>query len=133
MNRISSEWKRFAVHFDDLPLGLVDLRIGFDMMGAGTVWIDQCEVYDRWFDENDVKAMTQLLASAGLLLERPGNIEQCRQILTGYWPTFLREYYSDDAVADAVTQQPQDSPFVRTSSIKQRFRRLVPPRIFQFR
>lgn len=92
-NQIESRWKRFAVHFDDLPSeGMTDIRIGFDLMGAGQVSIDNVQVFDRWFDENDVKAMTQMLASTAPLLSDPIGYERCRQLLTSYWPSFLDRF-----------------------------------------
>ena len=92
-NQIEERWKRFAVHFDDLPSeGLTDVRIGFDLMGPGQVTIDNVEVFDRWFDENDVKAMTQMLASTTPLLSDPMGYERCRQLMTSYWPKFLDQY-----------------------------------------
>ena len=92
-NQIEARWKRFAVHFGDLPSeGLTDVRIGFDLMGPGQVSIDKVEVFDRWFDENDVKAMTQMLASTTPLLSDPIGYERCRQLLTSYWPSFLDQF-----------------------------------------
>ncbi|MEM7453208.1 MAG: family 10 glycosylhydrolase [Planctomycetota bacterium] len=91
--RVNDQWQRFAVHFDDLPAEGVDrLRIGFDLMGSGDVWIDSVRVYDRWLDENDTRAMTQLLASAGQLLTQPQSLDGGRAILESYWPRFLDEY-----------------------------------------
>ena len=103
--QIDSQWRRFAVHFDDLPTdGLRDLRIGFDLMGQGTVWIDNVAVHDRWFDKNDAKAITQLLAGAAPLMETPNSFESCRRILESYWPQFL-DYYID--VEPALEPSPQ--------------------------
>ncbi len=91
--QINSQWRRFAVHFNDLPTGeLRDLRIGFDLMDKGTVWIDNVSVHDRWFDGNDAKAMTQLLAGAAPLMDNPSSFESCRRVLESYWPRFLDEY-----------------------------------------
>ena len=99
--QIDSQWRKFVVHFDDLPTeGLRDLRIGFDLMGQGTVWIDDVAVHDRWFDGNDVKAITQLLAGAAPLMETPHSFESCRRILESYWPQFL-DYYIDIEPAKA--------------------------------
>ena len=93
MNQVDSKWKRFAVHFDDLPIdGLSDVRVGFDLMGPGEVLIDNVQVYDRWFDENDAKAITQMLASTGTLLSKPETIDTCRRVLEGYWVQFLDLY-----------------------------------------
>ena len=99
--QIDSQWRRFAVHFDDLPTdGLRDLQIGFDLMGPGTVWIDNVAVHDRWFDGNDAKAITQLLAGAAPLMENPHSFESCRRILESYWPQFL-DFYIDIEPAKA--------------------------------
>ncbi len=100
--QITNQWRRFAVHFDDLPTGqLRDLRIGFDLMGKGTVWIDNVTVHDRWFDGNDAKAITQLLAGAAPLMENPKTYESCRRILEGYWPKFLDHYIDIESAANA--------------------------------
>ena len=96
-NQLESRWKRFAVHFDDLPVdGLDNVRIGFDLMGPGQVSIDNVEVFDRWFDENDAKAITQLLASAEPLLSSPETFDSCRRLLEGYWPRFLDQFIELD-------------------------------------
>ena len=132
-NQLTTSWKKFAVHFDDLPQhGGGPLRIGFDMMGQGSVWIDRVELFDRWLDENDVKALTQMLASIGPLIQQPEKMERCRQVLNGYWPTFLREYFPDET--DKLSRSAEtrlDSP--ARSTMRQRFRRFVSPGIFQFR
>lgn len=95
-NQLEARWKRFAVHFDDLPIGdQKDLRIGFDLMGPGVVSIDRVEVYDRWLDENDAKVITQMLASTGPLLSSPSSFDSCRQLLEGYWPRFLNQYIGE--------------------------------------
>ncbi len=93
VNQIDNQWRRFAVHFDDLPAEeLIDLRMGFDLMGTGEVLIDNVRLYDRWLDDKDTTAMTQLLASAVELLSRPDGFESCRRIVEGHWARFLDEY-----------------------------------------
>jgi len=92
-NQINSEWKKFVVHFNDLPqLDGAMIRVGFDLMGQGTVAIDQVEVHDRWFDENDRRALTQFLAAASFQLSRNKDHVECRRILSNYWLSFLRTY-----------------------------------------
>ena len=93
VNQIDQQWRRFAVHFDDLPTDeLIDLRVGFDLMGAGEVLIDNVKVYDRWFDEKDAAAMTQLFASALELSSQAESFESCRKIVEGHWARFLDQY-----------------------------------------
>jgi len=89
--QITNQWGRFAVHFDDLPVDLQNLRVGLDLMGVGKVLVDQVEIFDRWFDENDSVAMTQLLASAGSGLQSPASINNARNVLDSYWARFLEE------------------------------------------
>jgi hypothetical protein len=92
--QLEGEWKQFVVHFDDLPLNPGSrLRVGFDLMGEGEFWIDRVELYDRWFDKNELQALTQLLASIRPLLTNPATWDEARFLLEGYWPQFLHELY----------------------------------------
>ena len=51
---LQQEWSPFLFPVDDLPTtGLTDLQIGFDLMDEGEVWIDQVQVFDLWFDDNE--------------------------------------------------------------------------------
>lgn len=89
---LDTDWRRFVVHFDDLPNDITNLRIGFDLMEKGQISIDQVEVFDRWFDENDAVAMTQLLAGAGSQLQSDASIDDARRVLESYWVQFLDQY-----------------------------------------
>ena len=134
---ITQDWQRFAVHFDDLPIeGMDNLRIGFDLMGAGTVWIDEVRTYDHWLDENDTAAMSQILAAAGRMLESQDTIFGCLQILEGYWPRFLDLHFgepSDEDPNDQLTSQlPSTSNSIRASR-KRRLLNLSPRKTFPFR
>jgi len=133
-NQISEQWQRFAVHFDDLPVDrLTNLRIGFDLMGQGQVHLDRVEVYDRWFDENDSKAITQRLASCGPLLANPVTFESCRRQLGDYWLRFLDENFGEDEPAENLESPPPVAPTAnaakpagnesRSNSMFRRFRK----------
>ena len=143
-NQLTSNWRQFAVHFDDIPEKPVrELRIGFDLIGPGEVWIDHVQIYDRWLDENDSKAVTQMLASIGPLLNQDESFERCRRILNSYWPTFLRRYIHEEdeepgsfagngeKSQNRNSSESQNQP--ARSSMRQRFRKFVSPGIFQFR
>ncbi|MEM7785520.1 MAG: family 10 glycosylhydrolase, partial [Planctomycetota bacterium] len=92
-NQLEGNWKRFAVHFDDVPANPeTRLRVGLDLMGPGRVFVDQVEIFDRWFDGNDAKAVTQILASTGPLLARKNTLDRCRRLITNYWGLFLDEF-----------------------------------------
>ncbi len=99
---IGEDWREFAVHFDDLPPAPNQpVRIGFDLMGAGHVEIDEVRIYDRWLDKQDSNALTQQLQIAGYQLTSGGNIDKCRRILEGYWPRFLQVYFAEPSVVPA--------------------------------
>lgn len=89
---LGTDWRRFVVHFDDLPNDMTNVRIGFDLMEAGQVSIDQVEIFDRWFDENDAVAMTQLLAGAGSQLQSEASLDGGRRVLESYWVQFLDQH-----------------------------------------
>ena len=139
-NQIESSWKRFAVHFDDLPsVGLENLQVGLDLMGEGEVWVDKVEVYDRWFDEVDRKALSQTISLAAYQLVNKGDWNGSRKLLSSYWPTFLETYIGEEE------EQPSENPeknsqansmaptIERSSSLFERVRFRFPNRVFKIR
>ena len=90
---LENKWKQFAVHFDDLPSSLTDLRVGFDVVGEGVVQVSEVELFDRWFDNGDTKRITQLLASADEMLRHPAQFDRCRRLLAEPWAVFLDDHF----------------------------------------
>jgi hypothetical protein len=89
---LSRQWDWFLVRIDDLPTsGVTDLRVAFDLMGPGSVWIDDVEVFDLWFDRTECNELLKTIALADLSLGK-GAVMECRRILDGYWPEFLRRH-----------------------------------------
>jgi hypothetical protein len=143
--KIGGEWKQFVVHFDDLPIHTAErCRIGFDLMGAGDVWIDRVEVFDRWFDQNDTKALTQLVAAAGPLLRDQGSWDDCRTLLDSYWLKFLEEFGTNDSLpskeepskveaSEAATEASLDEEASSSPFGLRRGRRADKPRMFPFK
>ena len=91
---LTNDWgeKPFVMLVSDLPSqDLVDLRVGFDLMGPGEVWIDDVQVYDRWFPKNE---RDELMITSGLAARMlsMGQIGDCQRVLAGYWPQFLQEH-----------------------------------------
>ena len=107
---VEGHWKRFAVHFDDLPSSLADLRIGFDVVGEGVVDIGRVELFDRWYDNSEAKAITQLLASADAMLRQPVQFDRCRRLLAEHWAVFLDDHFSLEAISK---NKPQPAPMFR--------------------
>ena len=90
--KLESRWKLFHVPFDHLPLdGLTDLRIGFDLMGPGEVWIDEVQILDTWFSQTELGQLEKDLALARFQLEQ-GRVSDCQGVLDSYWPRFFRSY-----------------------------------------
>jgi hypothetical protein len=89
---LQAGWQSRRFIFDELPLaGLTELRVGFDLMGAGEVWIDEVQVFDTWFEDNERDELLKNIATADFQLSA-GQIGDCERFLDGYWPRFLRQY-----------------------------------------
>lgn len=100
---IGKDWTPFAVHFDDLPPEQVsELRIGFDLMNAGDVEIDQIVVLDGWLDDADQKVLFQRTSVARMRLQE-GGVYGPYELLEGYWPRAILE-------TEAVVSVPLEMP-----------------------
>jgi hypothetical protein len=89
---LMQEWSPFLFPVDDLPLqGLTELQIGFDLMSAGEVWIDDVQLYDLWFQENERDSLLKTIALADFQIQE-GKVGDALQFTEGYWPQFLRRH-----------------------------------------
>jgi hypothetical protein len=87
---LTQAWAPYLLRIDNLPTsGLTDLRIAFDLMGKGEVWIDDVQVFDLWFDKTERNELLKQIALANFYLGK-GELVQCARILDGYWSEFLR-------------------------------------------
>ncbi len=85
-------WQLFEFSANDLPLSDVkDLTLRFDLMGPGTVWIDEITVSDLRFSENERTELSRLLTHANFALQS-GQVTDCLRLLDGYWPDFLERH-----------------------------------------
>ncbi len=129
---LSATWSQFVLQIDDLPSrGLDSLRVRVDLLGPGSVQLDGVRVFDLAFDESQRVRLSRRLA---VMEERlaAGDAGACLVELDGYWPRFLVEHVSDDAVAAArqafardaapAAESPPASP-VRSGSMLDRLRR----------
>lgn len=125
----SGGWQPVAVHFDDLPEeGLVSVRVGFDMMQAGELWIDSVQCFDRWFDVNDQKVLSNRLGLATFSLENKKNLWATQQALDDYWLRFLLAYVPDPNQVVEAGQRSQDVPATDPRLRNARGRRFLPLR-----
>lgn len=89
---LTAKWSRINIALDDLPTsGLTELRVGFDLMGEGEVWIDDVEVYDLWFEERERNELLKSIYTAHEQLKQ-GRLTDCLAFIESYWPSFLREH-----------------------------------------
>ena len=68
-----------------------DLRIGFDLMGPGEVWVDDVQILDTWFSRTELGQLEKDLALARFQLEQ-GRVLDCQGFLDSYWPRFFKTY-----------------------------------------
>jgi hypothetical protein len=100
---LTSSWQQYLLPVDYLPTqGLTDLRVGFDMMGEGTIWIDDVQVFDFLLYDNQPLELLKMVALAKDQLNQ-GKVVQCQRFLDSYWPRFLLEHV---AVQPRVAQNP---------------------------
>lgn len=89
---LTDRWEQYVFQIDDLPLADIDrVQVRFDLMAAGEVAIDQVEVYDLSFSENERKELSKIISLASFKL-RDDKLADCRRVLEGYWPQFLMEH-----------------------------------------
>src|SRR2546421_10001989 len=87
---LGAQWNECTISRADLPFsGLTDLRVGFDLMSDGEVWIDDVKVHDVWLDDREARELL-IGASTADLQSRSGGLNDCRLFIDGYWPSFLR-------------------------------------------
>jgi hypothetical protein len=86
---LTNKWASYIFQVDDLPAeGLTDLRLRFELMGAGEAWIDDVQLFDLAFSENERVELTKIIALANYELSA-GHLADCARLLEGYWPQFL--------------------------------------------
>ncbi|MCS7304443.1 MAG: family 10 glycosylhydrolase [Thermoguttaceae bacterium] len=94
---LSTQWVPYIFQVYDLPLdGQTPMRVRFDLMGAGEVWIDNVQISGLAFSREELIELSKLLTVASAKLDR-GQLGDCLRILEGYWPRFLQTYVGTDA------------------------------------
>jgi hypothetical protein len=103
------DWVRYSFPLDYLPSeGLSQLRIGFELMGAGEIWIDDVQIFDLAFSEAERYELSKLISLASVVLEK-GQLADCSQLLEGYWPQFLMTHVPLAHANTPVAQRPRES------------------------
>ena len=85
-------WEGFTLPINDLPVAqLKSLRIGFDLLGPGTVWIDDVQLSGLLFETLEQRELNQIVARSHRQWKQ-ARYGDCARALDDYWPQFLREY-----------------------------------------
>jgi hypothetical protein len=113
--QLTTEWTTAPLFLPNLPDGLTDLRVGFDLMGEGEVWIDQVEVYDLFFDEAERNNLIKSIGIAGVQLGAK-RWPDCQQFLDDYWPRFLKLHVPLPAPAVAAPSKSTATPPATSAS-----------------
>jgi hypothetical protein len=88
---LGGDWEQFIFQIDDLPLtGLSPLRVRFDLMGQGEVYVDDVQLYSLAFSNPEIVELMKLIALTDYQLQY-GNVGDCVRLMDGYWPRFLEE------------------------------------------
>ncbi len=127
---LTAEWVPYVFQVYDLPLdGAAPMRVRFDLMGAGEVWIDDVQISGLAFSRDELIELSKLLTVASAKLER-GQLGDCIRILEGYWPRFLQTYVGDSP--ESLTRRPPPpSPAAsgeaeRSSNVMDRLKNFLP-------
>lgn len=125
---ITTEWAPYIFQVYDLPLdGVAQMRVRFDLMGPGEVWIDDVQVSDLAFSRTELVELSKLITVANSKLER-GQVGDCIRILEGYWPRFLETNVplGTDGLARRPKSDPPPREPERTSNVLDRVKDFVP-------
>ena len=79
------------MHFNDVPSDIQNLRVGLDVVGKGTVLVDNVQVFDRWFDAQDKEALTKIVSLAAHNIST-GDYLKAHNLMNSYWPRFIQAY-----------------------------------------
>ena len=99
---LEDTWSQFVLQVDDLPAhGLESLRVRFDLLGPGSVQIDDVRLFDLAFDESQRVTLSKTIALFESHLAAD-DLGACVLDLDSHWLRFLERYISDQAVELAV-------------------------------
>jgi len=89
-NQIPATWKQFIFAVDDLPAeGLQQLRFRIDINGAGSLSIDDVQLFNLVFTNSEKTQLSKIIALGDFQLNQ-NQLGDCQYELDGYWPRFLK-------------------------------------------
>lgn len=115
---LGGQWEQFVFVLDDLPLtGLSPLRVRFDLMGAGQVYIDDVQLNSLAFSQPEIIELSKLITLADVKLQR-SQLGDCVRLLEGYWPRFLDENVPLPASVQSASELAKQPPAKKASEEK---------------
>ncbi|PQO27228.1 family 10 glycosylhydrolase [Blastopirellula marina] len=102
---LQPSWSEFAYPIVNLPPDLENVKVGFDMMGAGNVLVDRIEIYDLAFREEEIKELNKLVTLTYSKYQR-AEVGDCYRLLNSHWVKFLEGHVP---IAPALAQQLQEN------------------------
>jgi hypothetical protein len=129
---IGEDWTEFLLLVDNLPAsGLSELRVGFDLMSQGQVWIDNIQIYDTWFQQSEQRELLRSIALA-YSHRTHGQVADCEEFLQGYWARYLRQYVPNEEILVATAPAGEANPVPVPSSSEDLWKRYLPSRLFPY-
>ncbi len=106
---LGTNWAPYVIPIGDLPLkDLKDVRVRFDLLGPGDVWIDDIELATLRFARNELTELSKLIYLLNVKLD-DGKVGDCMRLLEGYWPRFLTDNVAIEVAAKPAAEPPKDN------------------------
>ena len=125
--KLTTEFQEASVTFSDLPVDAGDMRLSFQMVAAGEVWIDELHTSNQSLTPEEKKELERILNVTYDQLD-VGDLLACYDTLSGYWPRFLLRHVKPPEVAPRIDVLPERT--ARREPKKQplfdRFKKYVP-------
>jgi hypothetical protein len=87
--QLHSTWGQYIFPVTDLPVdGAAMLRVRFELVGAGTVWVDDVTLLDLDFTDAERLELSKTITLADYK-RKSGEVGDCLRLLEGYWPRYL--------------------------------------------
>jgi hypothetical protein len=134
---LNANWTKYVIVVDDLPVrGLTNIRVGFDLMSAGQVEIDNLQVYDLWFQPREYRELMKEVSLA-YSLQKEGRVADSYQFLNAFWPRYISRYtppgFPEVArrLDDTINKRPETPQWPSMPNVLQQFKDL-PQKLFPF-
>ncbi|MEZ6089193.1 MAG: hypothetical protein R3C05_14420 [Pirellulaceae bacterium] len=129
---LPTDWSAMPVGLEvtDLPVeGLDELRIAFDLVSPGTVWIDNVLLHDQFLTQAERKELqSQVFVAVERM--RDGDLTAAGRLLDSYWGRYLLGL-SNDRLQTADSNPRPPTSELNSPSIADRLRQWLPSPIWR--